>query len=164
MSESMTQLTFDGEPSEGRRKPETLLYCTDCEDTVLRSERFSHEHDLTDANSVEQQRDEEAKEAVKEEARVETQRWQITFHDEHVERVFVEAATKHEAKEIAKEERTYTGEFIQTIHTETDAHGEPSAASIEYLEKFGLLPDDHDVTVEDLERALEAANREEDDD
>lgn len=163
MSETLTQLTFDGEESEGRRKPETLLYCSECDDTVLRSERFGHEHDLTDAASVERHRDEQAKAKVREEARVETQTWEVTYHDEHVETVYVEAASRSEAKEAADLERTYNGEFIDTIHTETRTRGEPTAASIEYLENFGLLPDDHDVTVEDLERALEAAEREADD-
>lgn len=79
-----------------------------------------------------------------EEAKMDTQMFEVTFHDEHVERVVVEAATKGEAEEIADLERTYKGEFVQTIHTERRELSEPSQASKDYLEKYNLLPEDWD--------------------
>lgn len=94
-------------------------------------------------------------EDLDEDCKIETQQYEITFHDEHVERVFVEAANEHEAKEAAELERTYNGEFIETIHTERREVGDPSQASVDYLERMGMLPDDHDVTPSDLERMIE---------
>lgn len=77
-------------------------------------------------------------------AQIATQQYEVTFHDEYVERVVVEAATKHEAKELAQETRTYDGELIQTLHTDRRELSEPSQASKEYLELFNLLPEDWD--------------------
>lgn len=56
------QLTFDGEQADDRVRPETLLYCPTCETTVLRSERFEHEHDLveTDGDDTDGDADEAA--------------------------------------------------------------------------------------------------------
>lgn len=72
------------------------------------------------------------------ESEIETQTYEVAFHDEHVEYVTVEAATKGEAKERAEDLRTYDGEFTHTIHTETRAQGEQSAPSEEYLEWCGI--------------------------
>lgn len=94
------------------------------------------------------------------ECQIDTQQYEITFHDEHVETVNVEASDKHQAKEIAEHERTYNGEFTHTLHTEKREVGDPSQASVDYLERMGLLSDDHDVTPSDLERMIEEETEE----
>jgi len=152
----MTQQTLSGEPADDRDRPATLLYCETCGDTVLRSERFSHEHDLGDADAVERHRTKESVAKVPDHALVETQTFVVTYHYEMVEQVRVEASDKHDAREIASHKQTYSGELMETLHTETRSHGDPSTATIEYLESRNLLPDDHDVTPTDLQRAIDA--------
>lgn len=83
------------------------------------------------------------------EAQIDTQQFEVTFHDEHVERVVVEAATKGEAKELAEQIRTYNGEFRETIHTDRRELSEPSQASKEYLENYNLLPEDWDGDIDE---------------
>lgn len=94
-------------------------------------------------------------EELDDDCRMDTQTYEITFHDEYVETVRVEAANKGEAKEIAELERTHDGELIETIHTERRAVSEKSQASIEYLEDIGLLPEDHDVTPSDIKELVD---------
>jgi len=43
------------------------------------------------------------------EAQVDTQQYEVVFHDEYRERVVVEAASQSEASELAQHERTYDG-------------------------------------------------------
>lgn len=83
------------------------------------------------------------------EAQMDTQQFEVTFHDEHVERVVVEAATKGEAQELAEHKRTYNGEFMETIHTDRRELSEPSQASKEYLETYNLLPEDWDGDIDE---------------
>jgi len=92
---------------------------------------------------------------VPREARVETSQFNVTFHYEMVEQVSVEAEDKHEAKRLAEEKQTYDGEIMETLHTSKRQWGEMSPASIEYLEQFNLLPEDHDLTQEDLEKVID---------
>lgn len=155
MSESQTsQQTLTGEQTEERfTKPKTLLWCETCEKILLRSGRWDHEHD--DLAEFEEFRKKELKEKVPEEARVETQTWEVTFYYEMRETVRVEADSKHDAKEAAEREQTYRGEVTQTLHTEETTWGEQSAATIEWLENRSLLPEDHGVTREDIAQVLE---------
>jgi len=152
----MSQQTLTGGEADDRQRPATLLYCDECDETVLRSERFDHPHDLGDADAVERHRTKESVSKVPEHALVETQTYVVEYHYEIVEQVRVEASDKHDAKTMAEYKQTYDGELMDTLHTSTRAHGEPSTATIEYLEERNLLPDDHDVTPTDLERALDA--------
>lgn len=153
-----TQQTLTGRPTlETRTRPSTMLWCEECDDAILRSDRFDHEHDLDGEEAAyEKAKRQEAQRKVPEYAQLDTRDWIVTFHDTHVEQVRVEATDKHDAKEIAREERTYNGEIEDTVHTERRPVTEPSAATIEYLENRGLLSDDHDVTQEDIERLTKA--------
>jgi len=152
----MTQQTLSGEPAADRERPATLLFCEPCGEAILRSERFDHEHDLSDADAVEKYRVKESVSKVPDHAAVETQTYVVEYHYEVVEQVRVEATDEHDAKEAASHRQQYTGEFMETLHTRTRSHGDPSAATIEYLESRNLLPDDHDVTPIDLQRAIDA--------
>jgi len=155
----MIQQTLSGKTADDRHRPATLLYCDECEDVILRSRRFDHRHDLTDADAVEKHKVKESVSKVPDHAAVETQTYVVEYHYETIEQVRVEATDKHDAKEAASHKQTYRGELIQTLHTETRSHGNPSAATIEYLEERNLLPDGHDVTPTDLERAIDAAEK-----
>lgn len=93
-------------------------------------------------------------ERLEEDCIVDTQHYEVKFHTEHVERVVVEASNSGEAKQLAEHKRTYKGEFRDTIHTDKRPVGEPSQASIDYLEAAGLLPADHDVTPDDIEELV----------
>jgi hypothetical protein len=158
------QKTLTGDTTEkGRVRPETLLYCEECGEAVLRSRRFDHEHELdTDKPAYEKALEDELQEKIPDHANIETQSWVVEFHDTHIERVTVEASHKAEAKNVAEEVRTYDGELMETgIHVDRRPIGEASMASIEYLEDRGLLPEDHDITQTDLQRAFEAGETDE---
>lgn len=88
--------------------------------------------------------------SVPEDCKLDTQTYEVDFHMEVVETVVVEAPNESMAKERAQHYREYTGEYKQTIHTDMTPWGEPSQASIKYLETTGLLPEDHDVTEEQM--------------
>jgi len=149
------QQTLTGDSFEGQReRPETILQCPECDALVLRSRRHDHPHDLTDADSETDAQRKQLEEKIPDAAKTETQTFEVTFHYECVETVHVEAASKAEAREAAEQERTFDGEFVDTIHTERRALGDTSVASIEYLEAYGILPEDHDVTPADLERLV----------
>lgn len=157
-SGAVVQHTLQGEPAEiERKRPSTLLWCEECEDAVLRSERWDHPHDLgEEMKAYEKAQAEKLDDKVPDHALVDTQTWEVTFHYTCVETVRVEADNKHNAKERAELERTYDGEIMETVHTDRRALGEKSQASIEWLEYHSLLPDDHDVAPEDLEQLTEA--------
>jgi hypothetical protein len=95
-------------------------------------------------------------EQIPDHAKVETQQWIVEFHYTCVERVRVEASDKWDAKREAEEIRTYDGEIMDTVHTDKRAVGESGPATIKYLERQNLLPDDHDITQEDLAKLMEA--------
>jgi len=153
MSETQ-QRTLAGEDAPERVRPETFLECPACGDTVLRSQRFDHRHDLTDARNVRAAEQQRLADKVPEEARVETQTYRVEFTYECREVVEVEAANKSEAKRKAEERQTLRGEYVDTLHTRTESWGDPSAATLEYLETHGALPDDHDVTRSDIEAVI----------
>lgn len=73
-----------------------------------------------------------------------TQTFTVHLHYEMVERVTVEAADRHQARRLAEERRNFGGEYIQTMHIETEAYGKKSQASEDYLKDRGLLPEDWD--------------------
>ena len=149
------QQTLTGGAVEGRReRPETLLQCPECERLILRSRRHEHPHNLDDADSVTEAQRKQLEEKIPDEAKTETQTFEVTFHYELVERVTVEAATKSEAKRAAERRQTFDGEILDTIHTERRALGDKSVPSIDYLEEYGILPEDHDVTRDDLLRLV----------
>ena len=147
-------LTYDDAPD--RYVPKTLLECPTCGESVLRSRRQSHNHDLTDADPVEDAVEKRLLDTVPSEARVKTKTYRVEFVYECREVVRVEAEHESEAKWKAEEERSYDYELVDTLHTDTSAWGEASAATLEYLETHRLLPDDHDVTQADIEAAIEA--------
>lgn len=149
------QQTLAGDPADFERdRPETLLRCPECEEVVLRSRRHDHPHDLDYAESVTDAQREQLEEKIPDEAKTETQTFEVTFHYECVETVHVEATSKAEAREAAEREQTFDGEILDTIHTERRALGDTSVASIDYLEEYGILEEDHDVTREDLLRLV----------
>lgn len=155
------QQTLDGEATDKvREPPETIIWCDECKTSLLRSERHDHPCDLSTADSYETVVVRKEREALEDKipgdaTDLETQKWTIEFHDRVVEAVTVEATSRMEARRIAQEERTYDGEYMETVHTDYTSHGELSTPTIEYLEKCGLLSDDHDVTQEDIERLIE---------
>jgi len=138
-----------------RSVPTTMLQCDECGERVLRSRRNEHPHSLEDADDVTTARKKKLKDKVPSEARVETATYNVTFHYEVVEQVSVEAADKQEAKRRAERKQTYDGEIMETLHTSRRQWGEYTAASIEYLEEYNLLPDDHDVTEEDIAEVMD---------
>jgi hypothetical protein len=64
----------------------------------------------------------------------------VEFHEEHIERVTVEAATKSEAKDLAEDKRTHNTEPTHVVHTDVRKSRSRDVPSVEYLEKVGLLP------------------------
>jgi hypothetical protein len=159
MSQTMQQ-TLDGRETDAERKrPATMLYCEACDGPVLRSRRHDHEHDL-DASvpAYEKAMIQQLEEQIPDHAQLETNTYRVKFHYECVETVTVEATDKSDARTTAERRRTLDGEYMDTIHTRTSAWGDASQASIEYLEERNLLPDDHDVTQEDLERLAEVSD------
>lgn len=149
------QQTLSGDEATcGRTRPETMVYCDDCDEWLLRHERFDHEHDVVGTQTViEQQRIEESKEKVPDHANLSTATYRVEFHYNVVETITVEATDKADAKRQAEHLQTHDGEYMETIHTRKRKVGDESLVSIEYLENNGLLPDDHDVTEADLRRA-----------
>jgi hypothetical protein len=151
-----TQLTLTGEQTDKQRvRPGTLLWCDKCEDTILRSEKVAHEHDMEDLMAYEKAELQNLDEKIPDHAKVETQQWMVEFHYTAVERVKVEASDKHDAKEAAELQRDYDGEIMETLHTDKRALGGPSPASLEWLEYHQLLPEDHDVSQEEIDKLVE---------
>jgi hypothetical protein len=152
------QQTLDGQQTEvARKRPSTLLWCDECEDVVLRSDRWDHDHDLgEEMQAYEKAKAAKLDEKIPDEAVTETQTWEISFHYTCVETVRVEAEHKHEAKEAAELERNYDGKYMETVHTERRTVSDPSAPSMEWLELHELLPEDHDIGRENIERLLDA--------
>ena len=151
------QQTLTGDEADiDRRVPATMLECPECGEGVLRSRRDDHPHDLIDADDVRTAEQNRLDEKVPDEARTETQTYRVEFTYEYREVVTVEAAHESEAKWVAEEKQTHRGEYIDTLHTRTEAWGEASAPTLEYLETHGLLPDDHDVTQADIEAVMGA--------
>jgi hypothetical protein len=151
-----TQQTLTGAETDADRvRPSTLLHCEECGEAVLRSNRFEHPHDLEARQSAKEQaqlarlRDQVPSDCVRE-----TQTYKVEFHYTAVEVVTVEAEHESEAKRLAEDYRSYDGEYQDTVHTKTRSWGEPSPASVEWLEDVGLLPDDHDVSQSDIDRLV----------
>jgi len=138
-----------------RSIPSTMLYCEECDERVLRSRRGEHPHSLEDADDVTTARENQLKEKVPREARVETAEYNVTFHYEMVEQVTVEAADKQEAKRRAERKQTYDGEIMETLHTSRRKWSDETPASLDYLEEYNLLPEDHDVTEDDLAKVMD---------
>jgi len=149
-----TQQTLFGDEADDRQLPKTMLVCPVCGDAVLRSRRDDHPHDLLDADAV-RERSSSSDDKVPEEARTETQNYRVEFTYEYREIVWVEAAHKSEAKWVAEEQQTHSGEYVDTLHTRVESWSEPSAPTLEYLETHGLLPEDHDVTLADIEAVMD---------
>ncbi len=133
-----------------RTRPRTFLWCTACEEYILRSRRQEHPHELQDQRDITEEVPE-----LTDDCNIATQTYEVEFVCEYREVVRVEASNSSEARTKAQHTRTYNGEYIDTLHTETRARGEESMASLKYLEFHGLLPDEHSVTPDDLEQ-LEA--------
>jgi len=154
---SSKQQTLTGDSTDADRvRPETMLWCDECDEPVLRSRRFDHEHDFTELMAYEKAQLQQLDEKIPDHAKVETQQYIVDFHYTCVERVKVEASHKAEAKRIGEEIRTYDGEVLDTVHTEKRTVGDPGPPTIEYLESHNLLPEDHDVTQDDLDQLMES--------
>lgn len=130
-----------------RTRPQTLLWCETCEEYILRSNRVDHPHELRDERDITEEKPE-----LSDDCNISTQTYDVEFVCEYREVVRVEASNSSEARTKAQHKRTYNGEYIDTIHTETRTIGDESIASLEYLEYHGLLPDDHTVTPDDLKQ------------
>jgi hypothetical protein len=158
MSGEVTQRTLTGDDASARRRPNTLLYCEECESAVLRSRRREHEHDLSNAPSAEEAVREDILDDLDahEDELQETKMFEVTFRYEYRERVVVEASHKSEAKSRAEHEQQYArgGELVQTLHTEKRELTDASAPTLDYLEEHGFLPEDHDITQSDIERVM----------
>lgn len=156
----IAQQTLTGETTDApssRTRPETMCYCGDCDDWILRSERHDHPHDVVGTETViEQQRIEDSKEKVPDHANLSTATYRVEYTYEVVEVICVEACGPGDARDQASHKQTYEGEFMDTLHTRTEQAGEESLVSLEYLELNGLLPENHDVTEADIRRACEA--------
>lgn len=152
----LTQRTLTGEPAETDRKPPgTMLLCEECGEHVLRSRKWDHEHDLTGADTPTEAQAKRLEDKIPDHALFDTKTYRVEYRMEFVEVVTVEARSKSDAEREAEHHRTYKGDYKMDVHTEKRAVGDASQASIEYLENNGLLPDDHDVTAEDIDRLLE---------
>jgi hypothetical protein len=154
---ALSQLTLDGSEADHRVVPDTMMWCPECENNVLRSNRDTHPHELEEEKPLPHEDDDND---LEEDCLIDTQQWEVTFYTEHRETVVVEASHKSEAKTAAKRARTYDGQFTHDLHTERRAVSDESQATIEYLETYGLLPEDHNVTPEHIEEI----NRRYDDD
>jgi len=130
-----------------RTRPRTFLWCGTCEEHILRSNRHRHPHELQERRDITDEKPE-----LTDDCNIATQTYEVEFVDEYREVVRVEACNSSEARTKAKHARTYDGEYIDTLHTDTRQRGEESIASLEYLEYHGLLPDDHSVTPDDLKQ------------
>jgi len=150
------QRTLTGGEADERRVPETMLECPECGDAVLRSRRDDHPHDLMAADDVRTAERQRLDDKVPDEARTETQNYRVEFTYEYREIVWVEAAHKSEAKWVAEEQQTHSGEYVDTLHTRVESWSEPTTPTLDYLETHGLLPDDHDVTQADIEAVMDA--------
>jgi hypothetical protein len=151
------QQTLTGDTTDAERKrPETMLWCDECEKPILRSRRFEHGHDFDELMAYEKAQIQQLDEKVPDHAQLETQQYMVEFHYTAVERVKVEATDKHDAKREAEHVRTFDAEILETVHTDKRPIGDPSPVSVEYLEHNNLLPDDHDLTQEDLDALMES--------
>ena len=104
----------------------------------------SGEYDPADDPFLSENTGADDEDGLPEDCQIETQTYTVERTYEVVEHVTVEAASKAEAKQLAKEKATYDGEYVDTLWSDTRTHGEPSQASTDYLELFGLLPEDYD--------------------
>jgi hypothetical protein len=144
-----TQKTLDGADSDGRVVPDTLLWCSECENNVLRANKDTHPHETQSERPLPHEDDDNE---LSEDCLISTRTWEVTFYYETRETVRVEAAHNTEAKRLAREKRELRGGFVQETHDESRELSDGSQATIDYLEQHGLLPQDHDVTQEDIER------------
>lgn len=157
---SIRQITLTGEQTDAERKrPSTMIWCDECDAPILRSKRYDHEHDLDGAMAYEKAKVKKLDDKIPDHAHLDTKTYEVTFHYEVVETIRVEASHKAEAKREAEQVQTFDGEYMETLHTEKRPIGDASPASIEYLEDHALLPDDHDVTQEDLNRLMETTEK-----
>lgn len=93
----------------------------------------------------------EEEDDLNEDCKVDTQYFEVEFTYEMRETIVVEATDSRDAIEQAEHKKTYDVELVDTLFTDTIEYGEPSQASLDYLENAGLLPADHDVTEDDIE-------------
>lgn len=152
-----TQKTLDGDriDAQERKRPETMKWCQECTEFVLRSEWLDHEEHHREATGAgrygapsepyggkveDGEKTETDEDDLPEECKIETQTHEVEFTYEVVEKVRVEAASKSEAKERAEEIRTYDGEVMMTLHTDSWSVSDGSQASEEYLNDYNLLP------------------------
>lgn len=137
------QRTLTNEPTdEGRTRPETMLWCPTTEQFVLRRRRDEWPHDL---ESLDEYREQQQRDKLPDDCQVLTQEFEVEFVYEYREVVTVEAAEAWEAKEQAKEVNLQNPEYMDTLHTEVETLGEPSKASLDYLQDRNLIPDGCEV-------------------
>jgi len=155
-----SQQTLTGETADTDtvETPRTLIWCDDCQDYILRSERFDHEHDMmtpinipktmggadSDEDSEEEEEDEEPEEVGS--------YYDVTLEYNVTYRFSVPAYSEHEAKDIAKDWQL-DARPADSYHVHTETREGKSIMSTD-------TPDDWDMygselLWEALERAAE---------
>lgn len=128
-----TQLLADIE--DLREKPSTMLWCETCEDFILRSRRYEHDHDLVTLDELE---DDEDDVTVTTDEPEEIGAWyDVEIHVSVEYRFRIPAYSKHEAENIAGERRFDTQPADSyVVHTRTDERGTITTEDV---------PDDYDL-------------------
>lgn len=142
MSEDVVQQTLSGgtqllaDIEDIRGKPSTMLWCETCEDFILRSRRYEHDHDLITIDELEDDEDDGA--TVTTSKPEEIGSWfDVEIHVSVEYRFRIPAYSKHEAKEIAEERRFDTRPTDSyVVHTSTDERDTITTEDV---------PDDYDM-------------------
>lgn len=125
------QLLCDIEEIRGG-KPDTFLYCGQCDDWILRSRRFDHDHELVTQADLEALADDE------DEPEQVGSMWDITLEYSVTYRFRVPAYNEHTAKERAKDLKLDARPAdAHHLHTET-------REVTEIMSDNPKVPDDYD--------------------
>jgi len=101
---SQQTLTGETADTEGSGTPRTLIWCEKCEDYILRSDRFDHEHDMMSPINIPKvmggaDDDDEGDDEPEEVGSY----YDVTLEYQVTYRFKVPAYAEHEAKDIAKD-------------------------------------------------------------
>jgi len=151
-----SQQTLTGEiaDTDGVGTPGTLIWCEECQDYILRSDRFDHEHDMmspinipkmmggADSDEDDEEDDDEAEEVGS--------YYDVTLEYNVTYRFKVPAYSEHEAKDIAKDWQL-DARPADSFHVHTETREGKSIMST-------ATPDDWDMYGSELlHQALERA-------
>lgn len=141
MSTQQTLAGGEADEADVGMLPETFLYCPECDDFVLRSQRFDHAHNLVeskDALDTNGDGDGDGGDGDDEPERVGAW-YDVTIDVNVTYRFRIPAWSEHEAKDIAKDWRLDAvpadSHVVHTEYRELD----------KILSNDGALPDDFDV-------------------